>query len=74
MPFAKIIYILFKMHVVSTFHCRYYISSCQYTVCGVKPIIHQSELRTYAKVIPFKENSSFRFVVLGEGEKGRYLP
>jgi hypothetical protein len=34
---------------------------------GVKPIIHQSELRTYAKVVPFKENS-------GEGEKGRYLP
>jgi hypothetical protein len=31
---------------------------------GVKPIIHQSELRTYAKVVPFKENSSFRFVVL----------
>ena len=26
---------------------------------GVKPIIHQSEL-----VVPFKENSSFRFVVL----------
>jgi hypothetical protein len=31
---------------------------------GVKPIIHQSELRTYTKVVPFKENSSFRFVVL----------
>ena len=31
---------------------------------GVKPIIHQSELRTYAKVVPFKENSSFCFVVL----------
>ena len=33
-------------------------------VTGVKPIIHQSELRTYTKVVPFKENSSFRFVVL----------
>ena len=31
---------------------------------GVKPIIHQSEHRTYTKVVPFKENSSFRFVVL----------
>jgi len=32
---------------------------------GVKPIIHQSELRTYTKVVPIKENnSSFRFVVL----------
>jgi len=31
---------------------------------GVKPIIHQSELRTYTKVVPFKENSSFHFVVL----------
>jgi hypothetical protein len=30
----------------------------------VKPLIHQSELRTYTKVVPFKENSSFRFVVL----------
>jgi hypothetical protein len=31
---------------------------------GVKPLIHQSDLRTYAKIVPFKENSSFRFVVL----------
>jgi hypothetical protein len=31
---------------------------------GVKPQIHQSELKTYTKVVPFKENSSFRFVVL----------
>jgi hypothetical protein len=31
---------------------------------GVKPIIHQSELRTYTKEVPFKENNSFRFVVL----------
>jgi hypothetical protein len=29
---------------------------------SVKPLIHQSELRT--KVVPFKENSSFHFVVL----------
>ena len=28
---------------------------------GVKPLIHQSELRT--KIIPFKEKRSFRFVV-----------
>jgi len=26
---------------------------------GVKPLIHQSQLRTYAKVVPFKEKSSF---------------
>ena len=31
---------------------------------GVKPIIQQSEHRTYTKVVPFKDNSSFRFVVL----------
>jgi hypothetical protein len=31
---------------------------------GVKPLIHQSELRTYTKVVPFKEKSSFHFVVL----------
>jgi len=31
---------------------------------GVKPIIHQAQLRTYTKVVPFKENSSFLFVVL----------
>jgi hypothetical protein len=31
---------------------------------GMKHIIHQSELRIYTKVVPFKENSSFRFVVL----------
>ena len=35
-----------------------------YFLFGVKPIIHQSELRTYTKVVPFKENCSFRFVVL----------
>ena len=35
-----------------------------YLPLGVKPIIHQSELRTYTKVVPFKENSSFCFVVL----------
>ena len=32
-------------------------------VSGVKPLIHQSELRTYTKVITFKEKSSFHFVV-----------
>jgi hypothetical protein len=31
---------------------------------GVKPLIHQSELRTYAKVVPLNEKSSFHFVVL----------
>jgi hypothetical protein len=31
---------------------------------GVKPLIHQSELRTYTKVVPFEEKSSFQFVVL----------
>ena len=29
---------------------------------GVKPLIHQSELRTYTKVVPFQEKSSFHFV------------
>jgi hypothetical protein len=31
---------------------------------GVKPLIQQSELRTYTKVVPFKEKSSFHLVVL----------
>ena len=31
---------------------------------GVKPLIHQSELGTYTKVVPFQEKSSFHFVVL----------
>jgi hypothetical protein len=30
---------------------------------GVKPLIHQSELRTYTKVVSFKDKNSFRFVV-----------
>ena len=29
---------------------------------GVKPVIHQSELRTYTKVVPFQEKNSFHFV------------
>jgi hypothetical protein len=33
---------------------------------GVKQLIHQSELRTYTMVVPFKEKSSFRFVVLSK--------
>jgi hypothetical protein len=31
---------------------------------GVKPLIHQSELGTYMKVVPFQEKSFFHFVVL----------
>ena len=31
---------------------------------GVKPLIHQSEIIIYMKVVPFKEKSSFHFVVL----------
>ena len=31
---------------------------------GVKPPIHQSELKTYMKVVPFQEKSSFHFGVL----------
>jgi hypothetical protein len=31
---------------------------------GVKPLIHQTELGTYTKVVPFQEKSSFHFVVL----------
>jgi hypothetical protein len=34
------------------------------TVKGVKPLIHQSELGPYTKVVPFQEKSSFHFVVL----------
>ena len=30
---------------------------------GVKPLIHQLELRTYTKEVPFQEKSSFHFVV-----------
>ena len=33
--------------------------TCSCHDIGVKPIIHQSELRTYTKVVLFKENSSF---------------
>ena len=33
-------------------------------ILGVKPLIHQSELGTYTKVVPFQEKSSFHFVVL----------
>jgi hypothetical protein len=35
-----------------------------YIYLGVKPLIHQSELGTYTKVVPFQEKSSFHFVVL----------
>ena len=35
-----------------------------YIYIGVKPLIHQSDLRTYTKVVPFQEKSSFHFVVL----------
>ena len=31
---------------------------------GVKPLFHQSDLRAYTTVIPFKEKSSFHFAVL----------
>jgi hypothetical protein len=33
-------------------------------VKGVKPLIHQSELGTYTKVVPFQDKCSFHFVVL----------
>jgi hypothetical protein len=36
----------------------------RFVVLGVKPLIHQSELRTYTKVVAFEEKSSFHFVVL----------
>ena len=39
------------------------ISALYYTL-GVKPLNHQSELRTYMKVVPFQEKGSFHFVVL----------
>jgi hypothetical protein len=31
---------------------------------GVKPLIHQSELKTYTKVVPFKENTNVHFALL----------
>ena len=34
-----------------------------YDIGGVKPLIHQSELKTYTKVVLFKEKSSFRSLV-----------
>ena len=43
-------------------------SSFSFNICdclGVEPLIHQPELRTYTKVVPFlKKKSSFHFVVL----------
>ena len=36
----------------------------RFVVLGVKPLIHQSELRTYTKVVAFEEKSSLHFVVL----------
>jgi len=38
--------------------------SIQRGLLGVKPLIHQSELGTYTKVVPFQEKSFFHFVVL----------
>ena len=37
---------------------------------GVKPLIHQTELGTYTKVVPFQEKSSFHFVVLWKLQNG----
>jgi hypothetical protein len=42
----------------------YSIVSLVWRDIGVKPLIHQSELETYTKVVPFQEKSSFHFVVL----------
>ena len=39
----------------------FYLLFLNYVFKGVKPLIHQSELRT--KVVPFKEKHSFSFVV-----------
>jgi hypothetical protein len=54
--------------VIDDHHCLNFFSSEVIVrlvdVSGVKPLIHQSELRTYTKVVPFKEKSSFHFVVL----------
>jgi len=44
-------------------HIAICIASLQ-VILGVKPLIQQSELRPYTKVVPFKEKSSFHFVVL----------
>jgi hypothetical protein len=41
-----------------------------YPYLVVKPLIHQSELRTYTKLVPFKEDSSIRFVVLRQTLNG----
>jgi len=38
--------------------------TCFFFSLRVKQLIHQSELRTYTKVVPFKEKSSFHVVVL----------
>ena len=51
-------------HPTVTVKCRTAIKAPLVVDTGVKPIIHQSELRTYTKVVLFKENSSFRFAVL----------
>jgi hypothetical protein len=42
----------------------YLITSCHsWVVYGVKPLIHQSELRTYTKVVPFQEKTSLCSIV-----------
>ena len=73
--FAHLFLQIWDHHIPQKVFCGWYFLRKRYKankglkkqVCsslGVKPIIHQSELRTYTKVVPFKENSSFRFVVL----------
>ena len=35
-----------------------------FLILGVKPLVHQSELRTYTKVVLFKENIPFTLLYL----------
>jgi hypothetical protein len=39
---------------------------------GVKPLIHQSELGTYTKVVPFQEKSSFHFLYVLSKYQGMF--
>ena len=61
--FIKPVYRTSTVYHIDFIKWVYRTSSTVYHI-GVKPLIHQSELGTYTKVVPFQEKSSFHFVVL----------
>jgi hypothetical protein len=57
----------YQFYHFSSSNQHYNISTITCTInlpIGVTPLIHQSELKTYTKVVPFQEKSSFHCVVL----------